>query len=81
MSSIDAWIKENSRLEEALAAIGALVGDDFCEDLACRAALTDEVTGDLKVLHDKISRIYRIAHASSSALWVISPGISILSLH
>lgn len=37
------------------------VGDDFCEDLDMRA---EDLTGDAKVMHRKLSFLYRIAHSA-----------------
>ena len=43
-----------------LEAIERIVGDDFCVDLDMRQ---DDLSGDLKILHEKVSLIYRMAHS------------------
>ena len=48
--------------QQALHLINRITGDEFCEDLD----LTDfstPLTGDLKIAHEKLSLIYRIAHS------------------
>lgn len=46
--------------QQALSTIERLCGDDFCEVLDMRS---NELTGDLKTAHEKLSAIYRIAHS------------------
>lgn len=43
-----------------LAAIERVTADDFCEDLDMRQ---EDLSGDLKTAHEKISLIYRMAHS------------------
>jgi hypothetical protein len=48
--------------QQTIEIIDLLTGDDFCMDLEMRNA-DAPLTGDLKIAFDKLSRIYRIAHA------------------
>lgn len=48
----------------ALDAIERIVGDDWCSDLEMRT-LNENLTGDAKIMEEKISQIYRIAHSES----------------
>lgn len=48
----------------ALDAIERIVCDDWCSDLEMRT-LNENLTGDAKIMEEKISLIYRIAHSES----------------
>ena len=52
--------------QQALSLIELITGDDFCEDLDMRAFSKggeSQLTGDLRIAHEKLSRIYMIAHS------------------
>lgn len=54
------------RLMDVLDVINRLAGDDFCEVLDCEAAFSpDELTDKEKICHEKLSEIYKLAHAFS----------------
>ena len=50
--------------QDLLQLIESIVGDDFCEDLDCRAAFHGEkLSATEKTAHGKLSMIYRIVHS------------------
>lgn len=48
--------------QQAIHLIDRITGDDWCYDLDSRT-IREELTGDLKIAHEKLSLIYRIAHS------------------
>lgn len=63
----DSTISENEALRQAYRALDAierLVGDDWCSDLEWKS-INNELTGDEKIMEEKIGLIYQIAHSES----------------
>lgn len=52
---------DTRRDQTVMLLISRIVGDDFCEDLDMRS---DELSGDSKTLHSKVSDIYKHSHSS-----------------
>ena len=48
--------------QQALELISRICGDNFCEDLDIRNAHR-KLHGELAVAHEKLGKVYRIAHA------------------
>ena len=48
--------------QQALELISQICGDDFCEELDMRNAHR-KLRGDLATAHEKLGKVYRIAHA------------------
>ena len=48
--------------QQALELISRIVSDNFCEDLDIRNAHR-KLRGDLATAHEKLGKVYRIAHA------------------
>ena len=49
--------------QQALELISRICGDNFCEELDMRNSLHRKLRGDLAVAHEKLGKVYRIAHA------------------
>ena len=48
--------------QQALDLISRICGDNFCEELDMRNAHR-KLSGDLAIAHEKLGKVYRIAHA------------------
>lgn len=58
------WWSQQRNLLQVLEAIERLVADDFCEELDCERAFRPERFSEReKMMHDKLSAIYKLAHS------------------